>query len=248
MTEKKEITKAEKVTALHKFSKDVMEVWNNTDRIKEVFAPTLTATEFKFFCGLGISLGANPFKREIWAVKYDKSKPAAIFCGRDFYRRKAQEQPDYLGHIAEAVYENDEYSVVDGKPEHKFTLKDRGDMIGAYFVGYRKNMVRCFYHFVKFSEYNKQQSLWKTHPESQIKKVAESQGLRMMFQGVFAGTYDESEIFDADVETDDILGDPIEMPKKIEILDPVEPSQDPELPLDDEVSGDADAAPPKDYK
>ena len=215
----KVVTHQENVAALHQFSKDVMEIWSGVDKIKPLFAPDLTDIEFKFFCGLGITLGANPFKREIWAVKYDKTKPAQIFCGRDFYRKKAQEQPDYNGHIAEAIYANDAFSVENGMPNHKFTLADRGELIAAYFMGWRKNVDKHYYHLVKFSEYNKSQSTWKSMPETMIKKVAEAQGLRMMFQGVFEGTYDESEVFDAGVDTNNVLGESIKMPVEIKAED-----------------------------
>ena len=216
-----EIAKQDKIQALHQFSKDVMVIWQNTKSIKEVFAPNLTEQEFKFFCGLGISLGANPFKREIWAVKYDKSKPAAVFCGRDFYRRKAQEQSDYDGHIVDVVYSNDKFRVENGMPRHEWALNERGDIVGAYFTGWRKSVDKTFFHFVKFTEYNKGQSSWNNMPETMIKKVVEAQGLRMMFQGIFSGTYDESEIYDEEAEYDSVevletkkLDEKLNIPKK----------------------------------
>ena len=169
-------------------------IWNNTDEVRKQFAKDLTDIEFKFFVGLGKSLGANPFTREIWAVKYGTS-PASIFLGRDFYRKKAQEQPDYDGHYAEAVYSNDEFSVENGLVKHKFKLVDRGSLIAAYSIVKRKGISQSFYVLVNLSEYNLNQSLWKTKPESQLKKVAESQALRGAYQGIFEGTYDESEAF-----------------------------------------------------
>ena len=43
-------------------------------------------------------------------------------------------------------------------------------------------------------EYSLPQSLWKSKPETMIKKVAEAQALRQSFQEVFAGTYSYAEI------------------------------------------------------
>lgn len=48
------------------------------------------------------------------------------------------------------------------------------------------------------SEYNTGRSVWAQKPSTMIKKVAEAQVLRMTFQELFAGTYDESEQWDDD--------------------------------------------------
>lgn len=169
------------------------DVWEQIENIRALFAPSLTDKEFMFFVKLGKSLGANPFLREIWAVKYDTKQPAQIFLGRDFYRRKAQEIPMYDGHIVDAVYENDQFSVENGKPKHSYNLKNRGKLIGAYCVVHRKDIKNPYFVFVEINEYNKGLSNWKIMPATMIKKVAEAQALRGAFQGVFAGTYDESE-------------------------------------------------------
>ena len=169
-------------------------VWSEKlDEIKKLFAPNLSTKEFEFFVELGKQLGANPFLREIWAVKYETNKPAQIFVGRDFYRKKAQSLPQYNGHIVDAVYENDEFFVENGIPKHKYKLTNRGKLVGAYCVVYRKDVEHPYFVFVDFNEYNKRQSTWKQMPATMIKKVAEAQALRGAFQGVFAGTYDESE-------------------------------------------------------
>ena len=189
--------KPTKSTAIVKHEQSVT-VWNQADLIRKQFAPTLTESEFIMFVGLGKALGANPFTREIWAVKYRQDQPASIFCGRDFYRRKAQEQPDYDGHMVEAVYAKDQFEMLDGEPHHKFNMKERGALIGAYCIVRRKRVKQPYVVSVRLSEYNKGFSSWNTMPETMIKKVAEAQGLRGAFQGVFAGTYDESEIWKDD--------------------------------------------------
>jgi phage recombination protein Bet len=175
----------------------VEKVWDKDsyNKIRKMFAPQLTNQEFGMFVGLGKSLGANPFLREIWAVKYGNSE-AQIFLGRDFYRRKAQEEPDYKGHQVDAIYSNDEFKMSGGKPEHSYSLQDRGKLIGAYCVVYRSNN-EPYFNTVRFDEYfaggHNKPNLWDKKPETMIKKVAEAQALRGAFQGVFAGTYDQSE-------------------------------------------------------
>lgn len=177
-----------------------LDLWKKKDKIRSMFAPDLTPIEFDAFVGLGASLGANPFVREIWAVKYGNSA-AQIFLGRDFYRRKAQEQQEYKGHQVDAIYSNDTFKMIGGKPEHSYSLQDRGELIGAYCVVYRSNN-EPYFLTVKFSEYTTDKALWKSKPETMIKKVAEAQALRGAFQGVFSGTYDESEQWIDESEVD----------------------------------------------
>ena len=81
MAEQKEEKKVDR-NALQVFKDDVMTVWTSASNIRKLFAPTLSDEEFKFFCGMGVALGANPFKREIFAVKYG-TDPAAIIIARD---------------------------------------------------------------------------------------------------------------------------------------------------------------------
>lgn len=162
------------------------------EEIKKIFAPNLSTTEFQLFVEMGKSTGLNPFLKEIWAVKYNSSA-AQIFIGRDGYRKIAQRHPDYDYHYVESVYSNDEFSCKDGVYNHSFNLKNRGELIGAYCQVKRKSSSRPFIVFVNFNEYNTNQSLWKTKPVTMIKKVPESQCLRMAFPDLFSGTYDESE-------------------------------------------------------
>lgn len=169
-----------------------LSVWNEAEEIKKLFAPTLTDIEFQIFMGLGKKLNANPFTREIWALKYGTAA-ATIFCGRDFYRRKAAEQPNYDGHVVEAVYANDDFKTVNGVIQHSFNLTNRGALLAAYCIVKRKGVALDYCVKVLLSEYTTGQSNWKAKPETMIKKVAEAQALRAAFQNVFEGTYDESE-------------------------------------------------------
>lgn len=180
-------------------------VWAKKEKIRMLFAPKLSDEEFSFFLGLGISMGANPFAREIWAVKFKENEPAAIFLARDFYRKKAQEQNNYDGHTADAIYSNDEFFVEDGVLRHKYSLKDRGVLVGGYAIAYRKDLEKPFYVHVELKEYSKDNSTknpWVKKPATMIKKVAEAQVLRMAWQSVFSGTYSEDEQWECEVVTE----------------------------------------------
>lgn len=170
------------------------------DEIRTLFAPTLSAMEFKLFMAIGKATGLNPYLKEIWAVKYGNNA-AQVFIGRDGYRKGAQRQPSYEYHFADAVYENDDFSVDTGEVKHKYSLKDRGKLLGAYCLAKRKGAEKANYAFVELAEYSTGQSLWKHadakgKPATMIKKVAEAQCLRSCWQEVFAGTYNEYEQFE----------------------------------------------------
>lgn len=161
--------------------------------IREIFAPKLTDAEFDFFKNLGISTGLNPFRNEIWAVKYG-SQAAQIFIGRDGYRAIALKQNDYDYHQCDCVRENDSFEVIKGEVNHTYNLKNRGKIMGAYCITKRKSSSKPVYHFVEFSEYNTGKSLWSSKPETMIKKVAEAHALRASFHDILGGTYIPEEV------------------------------------------------------
>lgn len=160
--------------------------------IKKIYGKDLTEGEFTTLCQIGQATGLNPFLREIWAVKYGNN-PASIFIGRDGYRKAAQANPEYDYHLVDAVYANDDFRVEEAEVKHNYSVKDRGQLAGAYCIVKRKSSSKPLFTFVEIREYNTGRSVWKEKPATMIKKVAEAQGLRMSFQSMFAGTYDESE-------------------------------------------------------
>jgi phage recombination protein Bet len=174
-------------------------MWDDEKKLSEIrklFAPKLSDMEFKFFVGLGKASRLNPFTREIWAVKYQDSAPAQVFIGRDGYRKAAQAHSDYDFHQCDAVYENDEFEVVNGEVNHKYKLVNRGALVGAYCIAKRHKSSRPIYVFADIKEYSTGKSLWNTQtgkPATMIKKVAESQCLRACFQDLLGGTYGEEE-------------------------------------------------------
>lgn len=172
-------------------------LWNDNNlisEIKKIYGRDLNEGEFRTFVELGRATGLNPFLREIWAVKYGSSA-AQIFVGRDGYRKSAQSNPDYDYHQVDAVYSNDDFDfdLCKGEIKHKYNLKDRGRLIGAYCLVKKRKSSKPIFCYVDLNEYNTGKGIWTGKPATMIKKVAEAQGLRMAFQELFAGTYDESE-------------------------------------------------------
>jgi phage recombination protein Bet len=199
-------------TALAAVKNNLPSMWEDNAKLQEIrklFAPKLTDMEFQFFVGMGKATNLNPFLREIWAVKYSDKEAAQIFIGRDGYRKSAQSHRDYDYHQCDAVYENDEFEMNDGIIKHKYNLKNRGELLGAYCIAKRKNSERPSYVFAELREYSTGKSLWREpglykndkgymsqggKPATMIKKVAESQCLRAGFQELFAGSYGEEEM------------------------------------------------------
>lgn len=178
-----------------------VDLWQNKsslaeirDYLKKACNANLSDAEFDTFVAIGKATQLNPFLKEIWCVKYGNA-PASIFIARDGYRKSAQQNKDYDYHHVDAVYSNDEYHYhpVTGDIHHKYNFKDRGELIGAYGLVKRRSSTRPHYVYVELREYDKKQSNWKSMPATMIKKVAEAQCLRMAFQELFSGTYDESE-------------------------------------------------------
>lgn len=175
---------------------DVRAIWEDEKslaEIKEIFCPLLTPNEFKAFIGLGKGTGLNPFLKEIFAIKYDKSKPATFVIARDGYRKSAQQSPDYDYHRVDAIYSEDLFENDNGKITHKYTLGKRGALLGAYCIVKRKNSSKDMYVTVPLHEYDQNQSVWKTMKETMIKKVAEAQALKAAFQELFAGAMSQDE-------------------------------------------------------
>lgn len=174
------------------------DMWSNPEKLKEiramVCATPLTDLEFSFLVELGRATQLNPFMREIWAVKYKQGVAASIFIGRDGYRKGAQRQPDYEFHQVNAVYSQDEFKISYDEVQHNYGFSNRGDLVGAYCLVKRKSSSKYTYVMVTMNEYDLNQGLWKSKPETMIKKVAEAQALRQAFQEVFAGTYSDAEL------------------------------------------------------
>lgn len=185
---------------LMKIENNSVNLWEQNDQlrnIKEIYGKNLSDGEFTTLVQIGKATGLNPFLRELWAVKYGQS-PAQIFIGRDGYRKSAQSHPLYDYHMVDAVYSNDTFEMITGEVTHKYNFKDRGQLIGAYCLVKRKDATRPIFIFVELKEYSTGKSLWAKEggkPATMIKKVAEAQGLRMAFQSLFGGTYDESETY-----------------------------------------------------
>lgn len=163
--------------------------------IKNTVAKNTTDLELAFFLKLAKSCGLNPFTKEIWCYKDSKGN-MLTFAGRDGFLAIAQRDPQYNGIRSCDVRANDVFSldVASGKVEHKINTAERGAIVGAYCLVFRKNAEPTL-EWADFKTYNKGYNTWKTHPEEMIKKVAETHALKKAF-GI-SGLYSEEEMGEA---------------------------------------------------
>lgn len=174
-------------------STGIVKLWEEERQIfKKVYAGDLTEPEFNVFMMMGQSFGADPRKREIFAIRFKGT--LQIILARDFYRAVAMQNENFDYCQAWDICRNDFFEVEDGIVHHKIkNFFDRGELLGAYAVGKLKNSSKEIYNIVKFSEYNKGQATWSQIPSTMIKKVAEAQLLKLMANGRLNGVYSEDE-------------------------------------------------------
>lgn len=149
--------------------------------IKQTVAKGTTDAELAYFLSVAKSAGLNPFNKEVWCYK-NKGGDLLVFAGRDGFLSKAQSSITFNGIRSSEVCENDEFDIdiANNKINHKFSKGDRGKIIGAYAIIFRKDGEPTI-EWADFSTYNKGYNTWKTNPAEMIKKVAESHGLKKAF-------------------------------------------------------------------
>ena len=149
--------------------------------VKSSVAKNTTDTELAYFLNVCKSVELNPFNKEIWCYKDNKGN-LLVFTGRDGFLSKAQRSPVFNGIRSSEVCENDEFEldIANGKIKHTFNGKNRGNIIGAYAITFRKDGEPTI-EYVDIKDYDKKQFTWSTHKADMIKKVAETKALKKGF-------------------------------------------------------------------
>lgn len=173
-------------------------------------ANLVTEQEIMMFLRLCQYQKLNPFLREAYLIKYGSSVPATIVTGKETFLKRAKKNPAYKGH--EAGTKND-------------------GQIGwakVYVDGYQVPI----YIEVDYTEYVGKKGdgsvnrMWKSKPNTMLRKVALVQALREAFPDDFGGMYSPEEI--NHIESDKLESKPIgkkpdvEMPEELEEAEIVE--------------------------
>ena len=148
-----------------------------------------TPTEIEYFFEVARRTGADPLRRQIYAImrynKKEKRKVMSIVWGIDWYRKQAALSNDYAG---------SDRPVYEGKT-------DDGNPAMCVFTTYKivQGHRVAFVSEARWAEYAEKgdygyMGLWKTKPHVMLAKCAEARCLRMGWPEQLAGTYIEEEL------------------------------------------------------
>ena len=118
------------------FAPAVIEVMKNS------LAPTANDQEFLLFAHKAASYGLDPFKNEIFFIKYGNQ--ARIQFAAEAYLSKAREKEGFIAPDTQMVHENDEFKIGLNKETKQMEVVQhdiafpRGRIIGAYSIAYRE--------------------------------------------------------------------------------------------------------------
>jgi len=110
--------------------------------IRNSIAPTANDQEFLLFAHKAASYGLDPFKNEIFFIKYGNQ--ARIQFAAEAYLSKAREQEGFVAPDTQMVHENDEFKIAMNKETKQMEVVQheigfpRGKIIGAYSIAYRE--------------------------------------------------------------------------------------------------------------
>lgn len=110
--------------------------------IRTSVAPTANDQEFLLFAHKAASYGLDPFKNEIFFIKYGNT--ARIQFAAEAYLAKAREMEGFIPPDTQMVHENDEFKIAKNPETKELEVVTheigfpRGKIIGAYSIAYRE--------------------------------------------------------------------------------------------------------------
>jgi phage recombination protein Bet len=170
-------------TALVKAADAALALPLNADTVRRYLCANATDQEVTLFLNQCVMFGLNPFKREIYLIKYGTSAATHV-VGYESYLKRADRTHQWAGM---------ESGTVDDKDGHP---------VKAWARVYRKDWgERSLYHEVDFSEYCQYADIWENgrktgkrptkfwadKPKTMLKKVAVAQAFRMAFPDEMGG-------------------------------------------------------------
>lgn len=174
--------------------------WNEEQvaLVKRTVAKDATNDELQMFMHLSGKYNLDPFAKEIWFLKLGGIP--TITTSRDGYLKIANEHPQFDGLASDVVYEKDAFEKTPNGVKHTYGVGNRGAILGAYALIYRKDRRFPIYVFAPFKDYVKPSNTWKTYPHAMILKVAEAMALKRAFS--LSGLVTVEEIGTPDGEKD----------------------------------------------
>ena len=171
---------------------------------------TVTDQEVILFAKMCEAQKLNPFVTgEVYLIKFG-TQPAQMVVGYDTYKRRAEENPQYLFKENGIVVQRGNEIVQ--KPGACLYPSEK--LVGGWCKVHKLKGDREVVTFkeVGFDEYNKGNAIWKEKPCTMIEKVAISQALREAFPKDYEGLYTAEELAPAEYKYIDgdaeVVGEP----------------------------------------
>jgi phage recombination protein Bet len=156
------------------------------EQVKQHICPQATEQEIAYFLEICKLHKLNPFKREIYLVKYQGS-PASVLTGYEVYLKRAERTGNYDG--------------------FKVWTEGEGEKMVAKIEVRRKDWAEPLCHEVEYREYVGKKKdgtitrFWREKPKTMLKKVVISQGFRLAFPDEIGGMpYTSAEVNSIDAE------------------------------------------------
>jgi len=180
--------------------------------MRQTVAKDCNADEFDLFINMAQSYGLNPFRREIYAIVTNKTRPEkrqlVVVTGIDGLRRKASQSGDYCPDDQEP-----EIVTKDGLADPKTNpLGIEKAVVGAYKAGRRIIGVAYWDEFAPLKErwennrptgefyLDPNKRNWHTMGRLMLAKCAEAQVLRKGWPETTSGLYEPSEMDQATID------------------------------------------------
>lgn len=157
----------------------------------------ITQQETAFFIKMCEAQKLNPFVQgEVHLIKYGDA-PAQMVIGYDTYKRRAEDNPNYIDKESGIVVKRGNEIV----QKQGACLYPNEQLVGGWCRVFKTRNGRevDVYKECMFSEYNTGRSNWKAKPCMMIEKVAVSQALREAFPKDFEGLYTPEEMSHVDI-------------------------------------------------
>ena len=169
------------------------DIWTRTqiDTIRNTVAVGANDNELSMFLNIAAKYELDPFLREIWFANMGNRN--TIMTGRDGYLKIANRDPNFDGMKSDVIHANDRFLKDGDDIKHAYNMQNRGAIVGAYAIVYRKDRTHPTFCYAPFSEYNKGgRGVWGQYPSAMIIKVAETMALKRAFS--ISGLVTEEEI------------------------------------------------------
>lgn len=154
----------------------------------------------------------NPFANEAYLIKYGNS-PATMVVGYESYKRRAEENPLYLGRKSGIIVQRGNEIV----KKEGTCLYPTEVLIGGWCRVFRQRGTEKVEEYREVSLYEYQQmkdgrptANWATKPATMIEKCAVSQTLRTAFPIDYQGLYTPEEMEAVNAMSDDYYEEPYE--------------------------------------